>query len=260
MKKIVTMTIASIVLAGGLFYALSLVNQRPSPAPTPAAPISAKPGKRTTGIVPAPVNGASVDTSTGNDATGETAQVAADVVAGPGGTAAKPEQRLTAVPQPLKIRSEGNQSASRSKAKEDPTAVNREEPAKSKAPIGLRLAPDVRLPVAAMPLHFNVSPVAQKALEQIVEDYYRELASPPTQPQPTDPSGKTNPAVAPATPDVIEESENGELTRVITNSPAVDAARKRADYRFKALFGNKAYNEMTMNTLLEARTPVSPQK
>lgn len=257
MKKIVPMTTAGIVLAGGLFYALSLVNQRPSTAPTPTAPIAAKPGKGTTAIVPAPVNGASPGTSTGNDAAGETAQLAA----GPSVTAAKPEQRQNAVPQPLKNRSEGHQSVSQSKAKEDPAAVNREEPAQ--APIGLRLAPDVRLPVAAMPLDFKVSPVAEKARLQIVADYYRELASPP--PQPTGQSGKANPAAATANlaltpPDVIEESETGELTRVITNSPAVDAARKRADARFKALFGNKAYNRMTMNTLLEARTPVSPQK
>lgn len=259
MKKIVPMTTAGIVLAGCLFYALSLVNQRPSTSPTPTAPIAAKPGKRTTAIVPAPVSVASPDTSARNDAAEETAQVAADVVVGPGITAAKPEQRQNAVPQPLKTRSEGHQSVSRSKAKENPAAVNKEEPAQN--PMGLRLAPDVRLPVAAMPLDFKVSPVAEKAREQIVADYYRELASPP--PQPTGQSGKAPAAAAspaPAPPDVIEESETGELTRVITNSPAVDAARGRADARFKALFGNKAYNRMTMNTLLEARTPVSPQK
>ena len=60
--------------------------------------------------------------------------------------------------------------------------------------------------------------------------------------------------------DLIEESETGELTRVITNGPAVDEARKRADARFKALFGFQAYNRMTMNTLLEARLPVPPEE
>lgn len=242
MKKIVTVTTAGIVLAGGLFYGLSPVDQRTATAPTPAAPLSARPVNRTTGIVSAPINGASPGTSTGNDTLGETAQAAA---------AAIPEQRQSAVPEPLKTGTKCNQSASRPVAEEDPTALNREKSAQIQAPIGLRLAPDVRLPLAAMPLDFNVSPVAQKAREQIVQDYYQEIASALL----TDQSGNSHASDN----TLIEEPETGELTRVVTNGLTVDAARKRADYRFKVLFGNKAYNRMTMNTLLEARTPVSAQ-
>jgi len=166
---------------------------------------------------------------------------------------------LSAKPAPIPRRSttrtevNQNQAASPSISEGKPSAPKTAAGAiPSQAPIGLRLAPDVRLPVAAMPLDFKVSPVAQKALEQIVEDYYRELALPPTR--------QGNADSADSTTHEIEESETGELTRVITNGPVVDQARKRADYRFKALFGNKAYNRMTMNTLLEARSPASPEK
>lgn len=109
--------------------------------------------------------------------------------------------------------------------------------------LGVRLAPDVRLPVAAMPIDFTISPVAQTALEQIVTDYYKEISASVSE--------------TPAESAVTEESCEGETTLVVSNGPTVDAARKRADYRFKALFGNDAYNRMTINTLLEARLPQS---
>lgn len=243
MKKVVTITATAIVLAGGLFYALSLVNQRPSAEPPPAAPLAARQVEKNLGTAPAPGGDSSPDISTGNDATEEPAQAAA---------AAKPEQRQSIVSEPLNTGTKGNHSAYRPAAEENPAALKREESAQTQAPIGLRLAPDVRLPLAAMPLDINVSPVAQKAREQIVQDYYQEIASVLL----ADQSGNS-----PASEDgLIEEPETGELTRVVTNSPEVEAARRRADNRFKILFGNKAYNRMTMNTLLEARTPVNPQK
>ena len=55
----------------------------------------------------------------------------------------------------------------------------------------------------------------------------------------------------------LEESATGELTRIITNGPATDTARERADYRFKALFGNAAYNRMSMKAVLERQAPVA---
>jgi hypothetical protein len=159
-------------------------------------------------------------------------------------------RQTAGIPIPGNTRAAGNRDASMRGPEDTANASGGDEPS-PQAPIGIRLAPDVRLPVAAMPLNFKVSPVAKKAIDQIVKDYYRELASPP----PSEQGGDSNASSA----GLIEQSENGELTRVITNGPAVDAARKRADYRFKALFGNDAYNRMTMNTLLEARMPVTPQ-
>lgn len=116
-------------------------------------------------------------------------------------------------------------------------------------PVGLRLAPDVRLPVAAMPHDLKITPIAQQALEQILTDYYGDLAAGLKSPQ----SGDTpHEGQGP-----LEESETGELTQIITNGPATDAARERADNRFKALFGNAAYNRMTMKTVLERQAPVA---
>lgn len=109
------------------------------------------------------------------------------------------------------------------------------------APVGIRLAPDVRLPVAALPNDLNLNPIRQKALQHIIDEYYQAVA-----------------AAVPAQPNSTAVIEgNGEETVVIHNSPAVDAARKRADLRFKALFGDAAYNRMTMNALLESRLPPS---
>lgn len=51
---------------------------------------------------------------------------------------------------------------------------------------------------------------------------------------------------------MIEESEEGP-TVVVTNRPEVESARQRADWRFKALFGDAAYNRMVMQSLIESR-------
>ena len=184
--------------------------------------------------------------------------------------------------------------------------------------IGIRLAPDVRLPIAAMPIDFTISPVAEEARQQIIKDYYREVAEavmkptasgqPPrheepaaaTTPATTDqpasrdavvgavrsqhPAGDSSTAVADSgrsstspsagilpsddggsqadnaselpAGEVIEDTGDGP-TVVVTNRPEVEAARERADWRFKALFGDDAYNRMLMYSLLESRLPES---
>jgi hypothetical protein len=109
--------------------------------------------------------------------------------------------------------------------------------------VGIRLAPDVRLPAAALPNDLNLNPITQKALQHIIDEFYQSVAA--AVPDPGNSAGSGTPVV----------EENGEETRVIHNSPAVDAARMHADLRFKALFGHAAYNRMTMNALLESRLP-----
>ena len=113
------------------------------------------------------------------------------------------------------------------------------EPVLADEPVGIRLAHDVRLPAAALPLDFKMSPVAEKMLKEIVDDYYRELAA--------------TVASAPEG-DEIQSGDEGP-TVLVSNGPIVDEARKRADYRFRALFGNAAYNRITMNSVLESRLP-----
>lgn len=247
-----TLTSGCILLLGGLFYGLSLKNQPASEAPAPKAPILTK-SEKTAAIFSTlpPAKRSSPGSSSGNMTSEQT-----DLEIGTGEAGVKPRPPQTAGIQETNHRSSGNRTSSNPKPMQDTAALDPEKPAQSQAPMGIRLAPDVRLPVAAMPLDFKVSPVAKKALDQIVADYYREIASPPS---PINQDGNANPANS-TTTDLIEESETGELTRVISNSPAVDQARKRADARFKALFGFEAYNRMTMNTLLEARTPVLPQE
>ncbi len=252
MRKITILTSGCILLIGVLFYGWSLKNQPASEAPVPKAVLVTKLGK-TTAIVPtAPAtHGASPVSPTENSPLG---QIDPEVETGEAGV--KPRHFQTAPMQEANQRSTGNRTYSNSKSVKDPAPLDPEKPDQSQAPMGIRLAPDVRLPVAAMPLDFKISPVAKTVLDQIVADYYREIASPPPS---KDQNRNDNPTDSTST-DLIEESETGELTRVITNGPAVDEARKRADARFKALFGFQAYNRMTMNTLLEARLPVPPEE
>lgn len=237
------------MLLGALFYGLSLKEPQPTQASNLTMPDSAKSAK-TTPSVPAAFNSASPDSSTGHGPTDQT-----DLVTGASGTSGQPAPRQAAGDQETATRSTpGRRDSSLPEPVQAAAAPSGNEPAHSQAPpIGLRLAPDVRLPVAAMPLNFKVSPVAKKAIDQIVKDYYRDVAA---SLPPIDPRGNANATTA----DLIEDSETGELTRIVTNGPAVQAARNFADYRFKTLFGNDAYNRMTMNTLLEARMPVNPQE
>lgn len=105
--------------------------------------------------------------------------------------------------------------------------------------VGVRLADDVRLPAAALPVDFKMSPVAEKMLNEIVNDYYRELSA----------------AVVTDANEALEGED--EPTVVVSNGAIAEAARQRADYRFRALFGNAAYNRMTMYSALESRLPVA---
>jgi hypothetical protein len=127
----------------------------------------------------------------------------------------------------------------------DPT-----EPA-AEPPAGLRLAPDVRLPAAALPVDFKMSPVAEKALKNIVDDYYRDLAAALAPELEAATHGQDNGGDG----GLIETGGNGEKTVVVTNGKIAEYARKRADARFKALFGNAAFNRMTMQSALESRLP-----
>ena len=115
-------------------------------------------------------------------------------------------------------------------------------------PAGLRLAPDVRLPAAALPVDFKMTPVAEKALKNIVDDYYRDLAAGMAPALEAATEGRDDPEGT-----LIETDENGGKTVIVTNGQAADYARKRADARFKALFGNAAYNRMTIQSALESR-------
>lgn len=127
-------------------------------------------------------------------------------------------------------------------------------PEAQRSPVGIRLAPNVRLPLAAMPNDLKLNPIKQQALQHIIDEYYQTVAAAASAPKNGD--SASNSTEGSSKTSVVEE--NGEQTQIVTNSPAVESARLRADQLFKALFGKAAYNRMTMNTLLESRLPVPP--
>lgn len=127
---------------------------------------------------------------------------------------------------------------------DDDKAVAENTPAGPAAPPpGIQLAPDVRLPVAALPLDFQTNEVTAKMLDIIVADYYRDLAAGVTG------EGNEN--------GMARIDDNGETTIVVKNGPVAEAARQRADWRFRTIFGKNAFNRMSMQSNLEARLPVA---
>lgn len=246
MRKIAITSSVCILLLGALFYGLILKNQPGFREPAPKAPFLKKTEAPTASVPREPAaNGSSPISAFGNETSGQI-----DPEIGMSRANVKTTQPQTAGLQEANQPVLGNRASPKPQPVEDPASLA----AQSQAPIGVRLAPDVRLPAAAMPLDFKISSVAKKVLDGIVMDYYREISSIPQNQNGSDDSTNANAA------DVVEEPETGELTRIVRNSPAVDEARKRADARFKALFGWQAYNRMTMNTLLEARRPPLPEE
>lgn len=112
--------------------------------------------------------------------------------------------------------------------------------------LGVRLAANVRLPAAAMPNDLKVTEVSRKALQDIVDDYYRELALGVVSEEEV-----TDPEMSPSQTGQVEVGDNGERTLIVTNGPVAETARKRADQRFRALFGNAAYNRLTMQAQMD---------
>jgi hypothetical protein len=135
-------------------------------------------------------------------------------------------------------------SAAAPEARETETREVPDEEAPS--PLGVRLASNVRLPAAAMPNDLKLTDISRKALQEIVDDYYRELAV-GIVPQ----EEATDPEMNPSQTGQVETADNGDRTMIVTNGPVAEAARKRADQRFRALFGSAAYNRITMNAQME---------
>lgn len=102
-----------------------------------------------------------------------------------------------------------------------------------------------------MPNDMKLTPVAEKVLKNIVDDYYRDLAAglAPVMEAVSD-GGQVD-----GTP--VETGEQGEKTVVVTNGEVAEYARKRADARFRAIFGYAAYNRITMQSAIESRLPSS---
>lgn len=100
------------------------------------------------------------------------------------------------------------------------------------------------MPVAALPVDFVTNEVTKRMLDLIVTDYYRDLAAEVSQDEEETQSKRLT-------------GDNGETTILVRNGPAAESARKRADWRFRTIFGKHAYNRLSMHSNLEARLPVS---
>lgn len=106
----------------------------------------------------------------------------------------------------------------------------------------VRLADDVQLPAVILTLNeeradpANLTPQPIKdAMNSIVDTFYQDLAKAAVQGEHVgqDPDG----------------------TYVIGKGSAVDRARDRANEIYRALFGDDAYNRMSMNAVLESQLP-----
>lgn len=109
----------------------------------------------------------------------------------------------------------------------------------------VRLSDDVQLPAVILTLNQdqadpeNLTPQPIKdAMKSIVDTFYQDLAK------------------AALEGDHVSQDPDG--TYVIGKGNAVDRARDRANEIYRALFGEDAYNRMTMNAVLESQIPVEP--
>lgn len=104
----------------------------------------------------------------------------------------------------------------------------------------IRLGNDVRLPAALMhqaTATVATTPEIAAARQGIIDSFYQELSTHAAGPQLNSPI-------------VGAESIN-----IIPTGQDTDAARKRADEAYRALYGNEAYNRHSINSALEVRLP-----
>jgi len=124
-------------------------------------------------------------------------------------------------------------------------------------PRGLRLSDNVKLPAVILalsdpnrdPEHKLPQPVLD-CMQGIVDRFYQDLAASAGNQAGT--AGKP-PGTSPDPAAPVTAADN---TVVIEPGPAVDKARARANEMYRALFGDEAYNRLTMNSALEVQLPV----
>jgi hypothetical protein len=129
------------------------------------------------------------------------------------------------------------------------------EPTPTLLPQGIQLAEDVKLPAVILainaaernPQNKMPAPVAA-AMHGIVDTFYQELAESVAK----DVAEKKSETSAETT--VAIEND----TVLIHPGPAVERARDHANQMYRALFGDAAYNQMTMNAVMESQLPVEP--
>lgn len=111
----------------------------------------------------------------------------------------------------------------------------------------VRLADDVPLPAVILAIHTEQNDPENKrpqpvknAMKVIVDTFYQDLAKAAAQGE--------------------QKSIDPDGTHVIGKGPPIDNARTRANDVYRALFGDAAYNQMTMNAVLDAQLPVAVEE
>jgi hypothetical protein len=121
-----------------------------------------------------------------------------------------------------------------------PTATELASSPLSQSPVAVQLAENVALPAAVLaladPTHNSpLSANDRRIAEEITNAFYQELS---------------NSAV-------VTANRTRTDTIIITPGPAVDQARRHADERFQALFGDSDYMKSLTESAIEVRIPLS---
>ena len=114
-----------------------------------------------------------------------------------------------------------------------------------KQALGIQLAEDVQLPAVIIALsdpnrdsEHKVPPPVSAAMQKIVDSFYQELAA----------SVRVESLAVNSVTDA-----DGQETIVIQRGPAVERACANANESYRVLFGDEAFNRLTMSSMLEAR-------
>lgn len=165
----------------------------------------------------------------------------------------------------------GNSKISARNDSRPPSTPSRESTSDA-PPKGIRLADDVKLPAVILAINAaerdpqkNIPEPVKAAMRGIVDTFYRDLAdsaaatqAPNSTSKPPD-SATEAPDSASQTPEpTAAESVTEDDTIVIRPGPAVEEARERANETYRALFGDAAFDQMTMNALIESQLPAIP--
>lgn len=128
-------------------------------------------------------------------------------------------------------------------------------PAPASLPRGIRLAESVKLPAVILAIsaaendpHTKLSAPVAAALHRIVDTFYQNLADSVEQVEVIEVPAQ----IAAETADVVED------TIIIQPGAAVELAREQANETYRALFGDAAYDQMTMRALMESHLPAVP--
>ncbi len=126
-----------------------------------------------------------------------------------------------------------DRTASPAPSRPETTATGNQRPLPA-----IQLADDVRLPAALMPHdNANESPVITAARTAIGDRFYRTLQE-----------------IA-AQETAADSTTGADTTVIIHQSAAADIALKQANEEYRALFGDAAFNQKTIDTHIEVKQP-----